>query len=135
MRVQASKWVCAVGTALGITGKTGKTCKQWKMSRCEATAGKRWCSWLATHLNSSAVGDGLVGVDALVGLLAVEEVPQEILHLGDTGGATHKDDLVDVCLLQVGIIQCLQGAQQSCQVRSKWMTGRSCRHDKQLHSP
>ena len=47
-----------------------------------------------THLHSSAVGNGLIGVDALAQLLAVEEVLQELLDLGDTGGAAHQDDFV-----------------------------------------
>ena len=49
-------------------------------------------------LDGSTVGDSLIGVDGLVGLLAVEEVRNELLHLGDTGGATDQDDLVDGAL-------------------------------------
>jgi hypothetical protein len=56
-------------------------------------------------LNGSSVGDGLIRVDALVGLLAVEEVLEELLHLGNTGGATDKNKLVNLVLLQRGVIE------------------------------
>ena len=54
-------------------------------------------------LDSGTVGDGLVGVDRLVGLLAVEVVGDELLNAGDTGGATDEDDLVDQRLVDLGI--------------------------------
>lgn len=56
-------------------------------------------------LNSRAVRDGLVRVDALVRLLAVEEALDELLNLGDTGRATDKNNLVNVALLQVSVLQ------------------------------
>jgi len=40
-------------------------------------------------LHGGAIGYRLVGVDPLVGLLAVEEVLDEGLHLRDTGGPAH----------------------------------------------
>jgi hypothetical protein len=40
-------------------------------------------------LHSGAIGNGLVGIDALVQLLAVEELRKHLLNLGDTGGSTH----------------------------------------------
>merc|ERR1719253_1604707 len=43
-------------------------------------------------LDSRTVGDGLVRVDAAVGLLSVEEVLDELLHLRDTRGTAHKHD-------------------------------------------
>ena len=46
-----------------------------------------------TTLDGGTVGDGLVGVDALGGLLAAKELLEELLNLGDTGGTTDKDDL------------------------------------------
>ncbi|OAY83273.1 NAD-specific glutamate dehydrogenase [Ananas comosus] len=58
-------------------------------------------------LDSGPVGDGLVGVDALAELLAVEEVLQELLHLGDAGGAADEDDVVDVALVHLGVAQAL----------------------------
>jgi hypothetical protein len=49
---------------------------------------------VVTHLHRCAIGDSLVGVDGLAELLAVEEVLEHLLHLGDTGGAANQDDLV-----------------------------------------
>ena len=43
-------------------------------------------------MDGGAVGDGLVGVDALGGFLA-EVLLEELLDLGDTGRATNEDDL------------------------------------------
>merc|ERR1712159_33579 len=51
-----------------------------------------------SSLNSSTVGDGLIGVDASVELLSVEEVGDELLHLGDTGGSTDHDEVVNLSL-------------------------------------
>jgi hypothetical protein len=48
--------------------------------------------------------------------LAVEEVLQELLHLGDTGGSTDQHDLVDLALAQLGIAQhLLHGLQASAE--------------------
>lgn len=58
-----------------------------------------------TGLNGSAESDGLVGVDTLGSLLAVEVLLNEGLDLGDTGGATDKDDVVNLGLLNVGILE------------------------------
>lgn len=58
-----------------------------------------------SSLDSGTVGDSLVGVDRLVGLLAVEEVGDELLNLGDTGGTTNKDDLVDGRLVALGVTE------------------------------
>ncbi|KAK8956281.1 putative tRNA modification GTPase mnmE [Platanthera guangdongensis] len=41
-------------------------------------------------LNSGAIGNGLVGVDALAQLLPIEEVLQQLLHLGNPGRASDK---------------------------------------------
>jgi len=56
-------------------------------------------------LNGGTVGDGLIGVDRSVELLAVEEVLEHRLDLGDTGAATNKHDLVDLGLGDVGILE------------------------------
>ncbi len=65
-------------------------------------------------LDGSAVRNSLIWVDGLVGLLAVEEVGDELDDLWDTSGTTDKDDLVDVGLLVLGItedfLNWLQGA-------------------------
>ena len=50
-------------------------------------------------LNSGTIGDSLIGVDGLVELLAVEVVLEKLLDLGDTGGATDQDDLVNTLKL------------------------------------
>mmetsp|Transcript_65145 Transcript_65145/g.169278 ORF Transcript_65145/g.169278 Transcript_65145/m.169278 type:complete len:661 (-) Transcript_65145:54-2036(-) len=55
-------------------------------------------------LHGGSIRHGLVRVDATVRLLAVEEVLDELLHLRDPGGATHKHDLVDLSLLQAGVL-------------------------------
>lgn len=57
-----------------------------------------------TGLDGGTVGDSLVGVDALLELLATEEVAEELLDLGDTGGTANKDDLVDLALVDGSIL-------------------------------
>lgn len=46
------------------------------------------------RLHRGAVGYSLVGVDALAGLLAVEEVDEHRLHLGDASRPAHQHHLV-----------------------------------------
>jgi len=58
-------------------------------------------------LHGRAVGDGLVGVDPLAGLLAVEVLFDQLLHLGDARAAPHQHDLVNLLLLQLRVLQCL----------------------------
>lgn len=58
-------------------------------------------------LDGGTIGDSLVGVDALAQLLAVEEVLEQLLDLGDTGGATDQDDLVHLGLVHFGVPQAL----------------------------
>ncbi len=88
-------------------------------------------------LHGCAEGHGLIWVDALVGLLAIKELLQELLdlcgergsqdqsgcrsevrcdgafsHLGDARGASDEHNLVQVTLLHVRIVQSLlHGAQ------------------------
>jgi NAD-specific glutamate dehydrogenase len=57
-----------------------------------------------TTLDSGTVGDSLVGVDTL-GRLLSEVLLEELLDLGDTGGTTNKDDLVNILLLDTGILE------------------------------
>merc|ERR1719160_48163 len=54
-------------------------------------------------LDRSAVGDGLVRVDASVGRLAVEVVLEQRLDLGDARGAADEHDLVNLVLLEAGV--------------------------------
>jgi hypothetical protein len=58
-----------------------------------------------SSLDGSTVGNSLIGVDGLVGLLSVEEVGDELLDLGDTGGTTDQDDLVDGGLVDLGVAE------------------------------
>lgn len=58
-----------------------------------------------TSLDGGTVGNSLVGVDALLEFLATEEVAEELLDLGNTGGTTNKHDLVDLALVNGGILE------------------------------
>ena len=51
-----------------------------------------------TGLDGGTVGNSLIGVDGLLELLSVEKVGKHLLDLGDTGGSSNKDDLVDLVL-------------------------------------
>ena len=66
-----------------------------------------------TGLDGGTVGNGLIGVDALLELLAVEVVAEELLDLGDTGGTTNKDDLVNLALVDGGILENLANGLES----------------------
>ena len=54
-------------------------------------------------LDGSTVGNSLIRVDGLVGLLAIEVVGDEFLDSGDTGGTSDEDDLVDLGLVDLRI--------------------------------
>lgn len=56
-------------------------------------------------LDGSTVCNSLIRVDGLVGLLAVEEVGDHLLDLGDTGRTTDEDDLVDGRLVNLGVAE------------------------------
>jgi hypothetical protein len=51
-----------------------------------------------TGLDGGSVGNGLIGVNGLLELLSVEKVGKHLLDLGDTGGSSDKDNLVDLVL-------------------------------------
>jgi hypothetical protein len=57
------------------------------------------------RLHSGAIGNGLVGVDRLIGLLAVEEIGDELDDFRDTSGTTDEDDLVYVGLVDLRIAE------------------------------
>ena len=57
-------------------------------------------------LDGSADGHALVGVDALIGLLAGDPL-HGFLHGGDTGGTAHQDNLVDVLGGKARVLQSL----------------------------
>lgn len=56
-------------------------------------------------LDGGAVSDGLVGVDAAIWLLSIEEVLHQLLDLGDTGGATDKHDLINFALFHACVVK------------------------------
>ena len=58
-----------------------------------------------TSLNSGTVGDSLIRVDALLELLAIEEVAEQLLDARDTSRTTDKHDLVDLGLLNGCILE------------------------------
>lgn len=74
-----------------------------------------------TGLDGSTVGDSLIGVDGLLELLAVEEVGEELLDAGNTGGTTDEDDLVNAALLDSSVLEDLgnrlEGAVESLGVQ------------------
>ena len=64
-------------------------------------------------LNGSTIRNGLVGVDALVGLLAVEEVRNKLDDTGDTSRTTNQDNFVDINLVNLGVTEDLLNGFQS----------------------
>lgn len=48
-----------------------------------------------TTLNGGTVRDSLIRVDSLRGLLAIKELLEELLNLGDTSRSTNENDLSD----------------------------------------
>lgn len=54
-------------------------------------------------LDSSAIGYGLVGIDASVRLFAVEVVLKKALDLGNARGATDEDDLIHFTFLHCSV--------------------------------
>ena len=57
------------------------------------------------RLNCGAVRDRLVRIDALVELLAAEEVAEQLLHFRDTSRAADEDDVVDLRFVHLGIAE------------------------------
>ena len=57
------------------------------------------------RLHGGTVGHRLVGVDAARWLLAVEELLDQLLHLGNARRAADEHNLVDVGLLQAGVLE------------------------------
>jgi NAD-specific glutamate dehydrogenase len=54
-------------------------------------------------LDSGTVRNSLIRVDGLVELLAVEEVLQQLLDLGDASRASNQDDVVNLGLVHLGV--------------------------------
>jgi len=55
-------------------------------------------------LDGGTVSDGLIGVDGLVKGLSTEEVGEHSLDLGDSGGSSNENDLVNLGLGGVGVL-------------------------------
>jgi hypothetical protein len=58
-----------------------------------------------TSLDSGTESDSLIGVDTLGGLLAAKVLLDELLNLGDTGRTTNEDDVINVGLLELGVLE------------------------------
>lgn len=58
-----------------------------------------------TSLNSSTESDGLIGVDTLGSLLSAEVLLNQGNNLGNTCGATNQYDIVNLVLLDVGVLE------------------------------
>ena len=58
-----------------------------------------------SSLDCSTVSDGFIGVDGSVQGLAIEEVSEHLLDLGDSGGTTDQHDFVDLTLSKAGVLQ------------------------------
>jgi len=93
----------------GYTKRQGNDIEKEKVS-CLCRGG---LSGKDTGLNGGTVGNSLIRVDALLELLAVEVVTEELLDLGNTGGTTNKDNLVNLILGNVGILENLGNGVQS----------------------
>lgn len=96
-------------TLHGYTKREGNDIEKEEVS----SLGRGSLSGKDTSLDGGTVGNSLVGVDALLKLLAVEVVAKELLDLGDTGGTTNKDDLVNLVLGKAGILENLGNRVQS----------------------
>ena len=60
---------------------------------------------LHTTTRTARTHHGLVGVDRLVQLLAIEELAQHGLDLGNTRRASHEHYLIDLALGNIGILE------------------------------
>jgi hypothetical protein len=64
-------------------------------------------------LNGSTVSNSLIGVDALVEGSSTEELGDKRLDLGNTGGPSDKDDIVNLVLGDLGVLEDLVDRDQS----------------------
>ena len=56
-------------------------------------------------LYCSTIGNSLIGVDTLVGLLAVEVLGDEFDDAGDTRGTTDQDNFMNIPLVNFGVAE------------------------------
>merc|ERR1712165_518266 len=79
-------------------------------------------------LDSGSISHGLIRVDRLVQLLPIEEVLEQLLNLGNPGGASYEDDVVDGRLVKLGVTQRLlhwiEGSLE--EVRAELLKPRPC---------
>ena len=57
-----------------------------------------------TTLNSSTESDSLIGVNVLASLLS-EVLLKHGLDLGDTGGTTDENNVIDIALLELSVLE------------------------------
>lgn len=58
-----------------------------------------------TSLDGGTESDSLIGVDTLGSLLTTKVLLNQSLNLGDTSGTTDQNDVVDLALLDVGVLE------------------------------
>ena len=56
-------------------------------------------------LDYSTIGDSLIRVDPLVGLLAIEEVGDEFDHTRNISGTINQDNFADIRLVNLGVLE------------------------------
>jgi hypothetical protein len=56
-------------------------------------------------LNGSTVSDSFIGVNAFVEGLSIEEIRDQLLNFGNTGGTSNQNEIVDLSLGETGILK------------------------------
>lgn len=85
----------------------GNTKRQWHDVQKQeiGSVGRCGLARKDTSLDGSTVSDSLVRVDALLELLAVEEVAEELLYPWNTSRTTDKHNLVNLALLNRSVLE------------------------------
>lgn len=85
----------------------GNTKRQWHdvQKKEIGSVGRCGLARKDTSLDGSTVSDSLVRVDALLELLAVEEVAEELLYPWNTSRTTDKHNLVNLALLNRSVLE------------------------------
>jgi len=78
---------------------------KWPPGRLEKSCFSWFLTFTKIFTHTSSVGHRLVRVDALVQLLAVEVVLEQLLDLGDARGTANQNHVVDGRLVQLGVAQ------------------------------
>jgi hypothetical protein len=95
--VSLDQWSHDTTSGLDTHGQGGDVEEEQVLSSLGSVTGKD------SGLDSGTVSDGFIGVDGPVGLSTREHVGDELLDLGDSGGTTDKDDLVNGGLVDLGV--------------------------------